>query len=334
MKLSDFKAIISPKPKVPLDELIVAAKHETLKYFGKTVQLYSPLYLSNECLNQCVYCGFNHRAKIKRITLTLEQAVKEAKAISQMGFQHILLLTGEDQRQVPIDYLEKVIIEIKKLFVSVSIEIYPLSEADYRRLVQAGVDGLTLYQESYHRPTYKKVHPLGPKRDFNWRYGGPARGAKAGIRKIGLGFLLGLYDWHYEALKLAEHIQFMLKNYWQTQIQISFPRLNPAETKFKSRYLVSDQDFVRLLCAFRLLFPQIPFTLSTREKGGFRDRIFSFGFTQMSAGSKTNPGGYTLRNRAGRQFEIADPRTPQQICRALIKAGYEPVWKDWDRSLA
>ncbi|MFA6431741.1 MAG: 2-iminoacetate synthase ThiH [Candidatus Margulisiibacteriota bacterium] len=307
------------------------ARKETLKYFGKTISLYAPLYISNECCNGCTYCGFNAKSKIKRSTLTLDQVMAEAKALKKEGFQHILLLTGEAPAKVPIEFIAEIVKKLKVLFVSISIEIYPLSVEDYRLLIDAGVDGLTIYQETYHLATYKKVHPVGPKSDYGWRYAAPERAAKAGMRKIGVGFLLGLYDWRYEATKLAEHIEYLQKNYWQTQIQISFPRLNPAETKFKVEFPVSDADFIEMVCAFRIKFPQIGFTLSTREKASFRDKIFPYGFTQMSAGSKTNPGGYSLGEKSGKQFEIADARSPKQVTAALIKAGYEPVWKDWDR---
>jgi 2-iminoacetate synthase len=268
------------------------------------------------------------------MTLNLKQALEEARFLRREGFQHILLLTGEEPSKVPVEYLENIIREIKKMFVSVSIEVYPLQEKDYGRLITAGVDGLSIYQETYHRPTYSRVHPDGPKRDFKWRYEAPERAAKAGMRKVGIGFLLGLYDWGQEAVSLAEHLQLLMKKYWRTQFQISFPRLNPAETDFKINYPVSDDDFIQLICAFRLTFPQIAFTLSTREKAAFRDKIFPLGFNQISAGSKTFPGGYTLGLKSGKQFEIADARSPRQVSKALVKSGYEPVWKDWDRVLA
>lgn len=329
MNLKEFKRLIAPGT----EPRIEAARRETLKHFGKTIQLYTPLYLSNQCVNSCAYCGFNRRSGIKRVTLNLDQIVKEARFLKREGFQHILLLTGEDRSNVPVDYLEQAVREIKKLFVSVSIEIYPLTEQEYARLISAGVDGLTIYQETYHRPTYLKVHPDGPKRDFSWRWQAPERAARAGMRKVGIGFLLGLYDWRCEAVKLAEHLDHLLRNFWQTQFQISFPRMNPAETDFKSQYPVSDEDFIRLLTAFRLTFPQIGFTLSTREKAAFRDKIFKLGFTQISAGSKTFPGAYSLGIKSGKQFEIADKRSPRQIARALKRSGYEPVWKDWERVL-
>jgi len=333
MNVKEFKKIISSKNEQELPGLMAAARQETLKYFGRVVQLYTPLYLSNECVNDCVYCGFHRQAGIKRVTLSSVQVLKEARSLKKKGFQHILLLTGEAPAAVPLDYLEEIAAKMKELFVSVAIEIYPLEEKGYRRLVKAGVDGLTIYQETYHKATYKKVHPRGPKSDFSWRDQAPARAARAGLRKIGVGFLLGLYDWRYEALKLAEHLNLLLKEHWQTQFQLSFPRLNPAETGYQTGYPVSDKEFIRLFCAFRLLFPQIGFVISTRERPEFRDKLLRFGVTQMSAGSKTSPGGYTLGLKSGQQFEIADHRSPQKITEVLLKAGYDPVWKDWERTL-
>lgn len=312
--------------------ILETARRETLKHFGRVVQLYTPLYLSNACVNRCAYCGFNQKRKIKRVTLNLAQIVQEAKYLNQEGFQHILLLTGEDRKSAPVDYLAAAVKKVKEIFVSVSIEVYPLSTAEYKTMAEAGVDGLTIYQETYHRPTYQKVHLAGPKMDYAWRYGAPERAARAGIRRIGLGFLLGLYDWRFEAAVLEKHLGYLLKQFWRTQFQISFPRLNPAETGFKSRWPVSDQDFLQLLCEFRLRFPEIGFTLSTRESAAFRDRIFPYGITQMSAGSKTYPGAYALGLKSGKQFEIADPRSPRQVAKALSARGYEPVWKDWERA--
>ena len=331
MNLRDFKKIIYGERE--LSELMVSARKETLKHFGRTIQLYAPLYISNECVNSCVYCGFNRCSGIKRSTLTIEQIIGEAKHLLSEGFQHLLLLTGEDQVKVPVGYIREAAVELKKMFTSLSIEFYPLTEEGYKTLVDAGVDGLTIYQETYHRPTYQAVHPDGPKRDYGWRFASPARGARAGIRKVGLGFLLGLYDWRFEAVQLAEHLQSLLKNYWQTQFQVSFPRINPAETAYQVKHPVGDDDFLRLVCALRLLFPEIGFALSTRERAAFRDRIFQFGITQMSAGSKTSPGGYALAQKSGKQFEIADARTPREVSRALRRSGYEPVWKDWEREL-
>lgn len=312
--------------------ILETARRETLKHFGRVVQLYTPLYLSNACVNRCAYCGFNQKRGIKRVTLNLEQIEQEAKYLNREGFQHILLLTGEDRQAVPVDYLAAAVKKVKEIFVSVSIEVYPLSEAEYKTMVEAGVDGLTIYQETYHRPTYKKVHLAGPKMDYAWRYGAPERAAQAGIRRVGIGFLLGLYDWRFETAALDKHLRYLLKKFWQTQFQISFPRLNPAETGFKSRWPVSDHDFLQLLCEFRLRFPEIGFTLSTRESAAFRDRIFPYGITQMSAGSKTYPGAYALGLKSGKQFEIADPRSPRQVAKALSARGYEPVWKDWERA--
>lgn len=311
--------------------LIQAARRQTLKYFGRAIQLYAPLYVSNECVNGCTYCGFNSKNKIKRITLTLEQVLKEADYLKSQGFQHILILSGESREKAPVGYLKEIISRLKTIFVSVAIEVYPLSTEEYRELAKSGADGLTIYQETYHLPTYRAVHPIGPKRDYQWRLNAAERAAAAGIRKIGLGVLLGLYDWRYEIARLTEHLRFLLKKHWRTQFQLSFPRINPAETDFKIKHPVSDQELVQIICRLRLLFPQIGFVLSTRERADFRNRVFPLGITSMSAGSKTFPGGYSLGTKCGKQFETADSRSVAEVIKSIEAAGYEPVFKDWER---
>jgi len=309
------------------------ARNITLKHFGKTIQLYAPLYISNECINSCTYCGFNTKSGIKRVTLTLEQIIQEGKFLRKQGFQHLLVVCGENKIKVPVSFLKEVIQNLKKDFVSISIEVYPMEENEYRELIEAGADGLTIYQETYHPETYKKVHPKGPKSNYQYRYDAPERAAKAGMRKIGLGFLLGLYDWHYEIEKLEEHLSYLLKKFWQTEYQLSFPRLNPAETNFEINYPVSDKELLEIICHLRIKFPQIGFALSTREKASLRDEIFKYGITSMSAGSKTFPGAYSLGLDSGKQFEISDNRTVKEVVTSIKKAGYEPVFKNWSEEL-
>ena len=313
--------------------LFEKAQNLTLKHFGKTIQLYAPLYISNECINSCTYCGFNTKSGIKRVTLTVEQIIQEGKFLKKQGFQHILIVCGENKQKVPVSFLKEAIKKLKEDFVSISIEVYPMEEEEYRELIEAGADGLAIYQETYHPETYKKVHPKGPKSNYQWRYEAPERAARAGMRKLGLGVLLGLYDWRYEIEKLSEQLNYLMKKYWQTQFQLSFPRLNPAETDYEIKYPVSDEDLIAIITTLRINFPQLPFTLSTRENEKFRNQILPYGITSMSAGSKTFPGGYTLGLDSGKQFEIADNRTVKEVVTSIKKAGYEPVFKDWDREL-
>ncbi|MBI5400127.1 2-iminoacetate synthase ThiH [Candidatus Saganbacteria bacterium] len=316
-----------------LDLIAAQARQETIKYFGRVIQLYAPLYLSNECENCCTYCGFNAGRRIKRITLNVEQAVAEARVLRKAGFRHILVLTGEARQSVPVSYLEQIIKRLKTIFVSISLEVYPLATEEYRTLIQAGVDGLTIYQETYDRQTYNRVHRFGPKKNYEWRLKTAERAAAAGMRRIGLGVLLGLHDWRDEAPALADHLNYLLKKYWRTQFQLSFPRINPVEAGFKVPYPVSDRELLHLIISFRLLFPQVGFVLSTREPARLRDKIFSFGITQMSAGSKTSPGGYALKTGGGEQFNIADGRGVPAVVAAIKKAGYEPIFKDWESVL-
>lgn len=325
----EFVQLLLPKTKEELHILANQAHNISLKKFGKTISLYAPLYLSNECQNKCAYCSFNLENQYPRITLTKEQALNEAKILYQQGFRHILLVSGEAPQKVNLEYLTEIIRSLKSLFPSISLEIYPLPEQGYKTLKNAGASALTIYQETYHRETYQKLH-CGPKSDFDFRYQTPERAAKAGMRKIGLGFLLGLYDWKFEALELFRHIHFLMKKYWKTQIAISFPRIRSTLQNFVAPYPVSDEEFIQLICALRLAFPEAELVISTREKSDLRDQLVHLGINTMSAGSKTSPLGYTQSQTNKGQFEVEDSRTPQEVSSALKNQGFDAMWKDWD----
>jgi 2-iminoacetate synthase len=330
--IEELKILISPGAMDYLEEMAVRAKEITRLRFGKTIFLYNPLYISNECINQCIYCGFNAKNKILRVTLTIDEIIKEAEELKKQGFEHILLLTGEAPNKVPLTYLKEVILAVKKVISQVSIEIYPLDESGYRELSEAGCDGITIYQETYNREIYKIIHPAGPKKDFDKRYNTPLYAAKAGLRGVGLGFLLGLTPWREEILKLYEHGKMVLKADWRVKLAFSFPRLRPHEGGFKVKYPVSDRELAQMIFAFRVLFPDGELVLSTRESKSFRDGLIGLGITRISAGSSTQPGGYTSVKNAGEQFEISDNRTPSEIAKLIEEKGFEPVWKDWDWS--
>ncbi len=325
----EFIQLLLPKTKEELRILAQKAHEISLKKFGKTISLYAPLYLSNECENKCAYCSFNFDNKFPRLTLTKEQALKEAETLHQQGFRHILLVSGEAPQKINLNYLGEIIQNLKPLFPSISLEIYPLSEEGYRTLKNAGASALTIYQETYHRETYQKFH-CGPKSNFDFRFQTPERGAKAGLRKVGLGFLLGLYDWKFEALKLYQHIHFLMKKYWQTQIAISFPRIRSTLQNFAAPYPVSDLEFIQLICAMRIAFPEAELVISTRENSQLRDQLVYLGINTMSAGSKTSPLGYTQPQENKGQFEVEDNRNPQEVSSALKNQGFDAMWKDWD----
>lgn len=328
--LNDLLSLLSPAAEPFLEEMAQHAHRLTAQRFGKVISLFTPIYLSNFCTNSCAYCGFNCRNNIERLTLTPEQALAEGKFIRDLGFRHVLLLTGEAPKIASMDYFRRVLEKLRPIFPSISVEIYPMSTENYQELISNGVDGLTIFQETYHEEIYSQVHLGGKKRDFRWRLEGPDRGGAAGFRRIGLGALLGLADWRTEAFFVALHAQYLMRTYWRTQVSISFPRLRPASGSFQPLYTISDADLVQILAALRLFLPDAGFTLSTRETPSLRDHLIPLGITQMSAGSRTDPGGYTMGGNAEAQFEVSDSRSPSEVIEVIRQKGYEPVWKDWD----
>ena len=331
----DAATLFSPAARPYLEDMARRAHSLTVQRFGKVIQMYVPMYLSNECNNICTYCGFSFNNEIKRHTLTVDKALNESMILHRMGFRHILLLTGEEIKYVGVDYIEAVVKIIRPHFHSVSLEVQPLSAGQYRRLINAGVDGLTVYQETYHSETYRNIHLKGRKRNFEWRLETPERGAQAGMRRLNIGALLGLSDnWRTEGFYVAAHAAYLLRHYWQSQLLISFPRLRPAEGDYAAHQTVTNSALVQLICGMRLLFPDAGLVLSTRESASLRDMLIPLGITHMSAGSRTNPGGYSDEHVSGEQFAVDDNRSPEEVARVIDRHGYEPVWKDWDREFA
>ncbi|MDQ3190463.1 MAG: 2-iminoacetate synthase ThiH [Bacteroidota bacterium] len=328
--LEDFKALISPAAAPYLEQMAAKSRQLTLKRFGNTIQMYVPLYLSNECQNICTYCGFSLDNKIRRITLNEQQILLEVKAIKALGYDHVLLVTGEANKTVGVDYFERVIKLIKPYFSHISIEVQPLEEDEYERLIQTGLNTVLVYQETYHKEEYKTHHPKGKKSNFEYRLQTADRLGQAGIYKIGLGVLFGLEDWRTDAFYTAMHLNYLEKKYWKTKYSISFPRLRPAEGVLQPKVIMSDRELVQLICAYRIFNEEIELSISTRESKKFRDNIINLGITSMSAGSKTNPGGYAVEPESLEQFEIDDKREPAEIAQMLKSQGYEAVWKDWD----
>jgi 2-iminoacetate synthase len=294
------------------------------------MHMYAPLYLSNECLTTCVYCGFARELPIARKTLTPEETRTEARYLLAQGFRSILLLTGEHERLTGVEFLEDRIRLLAGEVPNLAIEVQVWSEDEYRRLVQAGCDGVVIYQETYDPQTYARVHLAGRKRHFEWRLLGPERAARAGARRVGIGALLGLHDdWRYEALAVAAHARFLMKRYWRTQVTVSVPRLRPSAAGYQPQVVVDDRSLVQLVCALRLGLPDAGIVISAREAAELRDGLFGVGITHTSAGSHTDPGGYTEPDEATGQFEVADLRPPAEVARRLRELGYEPVWEDW-----
>ncbi|WP_307451902.1 MULTISPECIES: 2-iminoacetate synthase ThiH [Chryseobacterium] len=328
--LDDFINLISPAASVKLETMAKLAQQLTRKRFGKTIQLYAPLYLSNECQNICTYCGFSLDNSIKRKTLSDTELMIEATVLKSMGVNHVLLVSGEANKTVGVSYFLNAIKLLRPHFANISIEVQPLSEEEYCLLHDAGVNAVLVYQETYHQEVYKEYHPKGKKSNFNFRLDTPDRVGRAGIHKIGLGVLLGLEDWRVDSFFNALHIDYLQKQYWKSRFSVSFPRLRPAEGIIEPNFIMSDKDLLQLICAYRIWNEDLEISISTRENETFRDHIVSLGATAMSAASKTNPGGYAVDKESLEQFETSDDRSMEEIKAVIRNAGYDPVMKDWD----
>lgn len=328
--LDDFMALISPAAIPYLEQMALMSQQLTQQRFGKTIQLYVPLYLSNECQNICTYCGFSYDNPIRRKTLSGTEIMEEVMAIRQMGYEHVLLVTGEANQTVGMDYFKKVFPLIRQHFAQISMEVQPMETEDYAALIPLGLHTVLVYQETYHEEDYRKHHPKGKKSKFSYRLDTPDRLGAAGIHKIGLGVLIGLEDWRTDSFFTALHLDYLQRTYWQTKYSISFPRLRPFSGGLTPKVEMKDRELVQLICAYRLFNEDIDLSLSTRESEKFRDHLVQLGITTMSAGSKTNPGGYAVDTQSLEQFEISDERTPDEIAAMIRRQGYEPVWKDWD----
>lgn len=323
-------ALLSPAAGAMIEELAAHAHRATVERFGKTMQMYAPLYLSNECVCTCTYCGFSQGLDIRRKTLRLDEVAREASTLAGRGFRNILLVSAEHPKHVGVEYVARCIAETKHHVPYVGLEIAAAEEEDYRSYVDAGCDGVVLYQETYDPDVYAAHHLGGPKKRYAWRMDALERAACGGIRHLGIGALLGLADWRFDALALLAHARWLERHCWRAQINISFPRINPAEGGYTPAHPVGVAEFVRILCLFRLALPTAGLALSTRESPALRDRLVPLGITHMSAGSSTEPGGYEHPGEAGEQFELEDRRSPHEVASGLRAMGYEPVFKDWE----
>ena len=331
----DFAALLSPAARPFLETMAREAQRLTRHHFGRTISLYAPIYFSNLCSADCLYCGFAVCSGVKdeRVTLTDEQIEAECRALKAMGYDSVLLLTGESPNAVPPARMAEVVAMANRHFSSVSVEVYSLEEADYALLCENGLEGVTIYQETYDRELYSEVHPRGLKRDFDYRIDTLERAGNAGVRKLTVGALLGLFDWHIDLIWTAMHARHLQKRCWRSSVAVSFPRLLHTPPRFRVDYPMSDAELVQAILAMRLFLPEAGFNLSTRESALFRDRVMPLGITSMSAGSSTRPGGYGSRGEEVlEQFEVEDTRSPEEVVAMIRRAGYDPVWKDFDRA--
>jgi 2-iminoacetate synthase len=354
-----FAAMIEPVADAVLEARARQAEVLTRRNFGRTMRLFAPLYVSNECVNNCSYCGFSRDNPILRTTLTVDQVVREAKHLHGLGFRNVLLVAGEHPKFVSEGYLQDCLDALKPFIPTLALEVGPMEDDQYADVVAHGAEGLVVYQETYHRETYQKLHTAGPKKNFDWRLDCPERAYNGGFRRIGIGALFGLADWKHEALALAAHLEYLYKHCWKAQFTIAFPRMRPYAGNYEyqtdDRLLLGDRQFVQLMIAFRTLFPQVGIVVSTREPAPLRDKLVHLGATHMSAGARTEPGGYTgaghddvhltvrgrrveLERKSGceratEQFQIHDSRSPQEVAAMLRGQGIDPVWKDWDEAI-
>lgn len=334
--LEEFAVLLSPNAEKYLENMAQISAETTHKYFGKTMRIFAPLYLSNDCVNNCLYCGFARRHSIDRRTLSLNEVSRELDAIHSLGFRSVLLVASENPKLVSSGYMKSCVEIAAEKIPSVSIEIAPSKVSDYAEYVDAGCEGLTVFQETYSEKIYPTLHPAGPKANFEWRLSTPERGAQAGMRKLGLGALLGLNEWRFEILALALHAKFLSHNFWRTQVSVSLPRMRPAEGGFSplSENIPNDRQIVQTVCALRMFLSRLSIVVSTRESAKLRDGLMGLGVTQMSAFSSTRPGGYAERAESGEQFQIDDSRSPEEFSRALKARGIDPVWKDFDFAIS
>lgn len=330
--IEDFMALISPAAAPYLEQMALRSRELTQMRFGRTIGMYIPLYITNSCTNSCVYCGFNRHNKFPRVVLTPAEIENECKAIRELGpFENLLLVTGENPRVAGTDYLEEALRVCRPYFSNLTIEVMPLPAEDYRRLTESGLNGVVCFQETYHRERYKTYHPAGMKSNFEWRVNGFDRMGQAGVHKIGMGVLIGLEDWRTDVTMMARHLLYLRKNYWRTRYSVNFPRMRPSEGHFQPNVVMSDRELAQLTFAFRIFDPDVDISYSTRENHQFRNNMATLGVTTMSAGSKTDPGGYATYPSSLEQFAISDPTGPLEVAADLRALGREPVWKDWDR---
>ena len=333
LSLSEIKNVLHNQDPIFLEDLAQKAHAITLQYFGRTISLYAPLYLSNYCSSECTYCGFKSKNRIKRFKLTDEQMHQEMSFVAKQGIENILMLTGESYKATPLSYLEEAVSTAKQYFPSISLEVHPMDETDYKTLFEKGVDGITVYQETYDRERYQQVHLSGTKADYDYRYGTPERAARGGMRHIAMGILLGLSGISEDLFALYQHLRYMEKNFPGVEYSLSFPRFQPIKGIDFTDRMADDITLIKIICLTRITFPRVGINLSTREKPKLRDHALKLGITRMSAGSNTAVGGYTQLEKSDQdpQFDIEDTRSVRDIIAMLKRNDFDPVLTDWRR---
>ncbi len=330
--IEDFQALVSPAAAPHLETMARLSQQYTRQRFGNTISMYIPLYLTNSCTNSCIYCGFNHHNPLPRTILTEEEIENEYKAIKRLApFDNLLLVTGENPAKAGVPYLQRALRLAKPYFSHLQIEVMPLKTEAYKLLIDAGLNGVICFQETYNRERYATYHPRGMKSRFEWRVNGFDRMGQAGVHKIGLGVLIGLEDWRTDVTLMAYHLRYLQKHYWQTRYSVNFPRMRPSENGgFQPNILMTDRELAQLTFATRIFDRDVDISFSTRESARIRNHMATLGVTSLSAESKTEPGGYFSYPQSLEQFHVSDERTATEVERDLKRMGLEPVWKDWD----
>jgi 2-iminoacetate synthase len=345
-RFAGFEAALSPR--VPLEEIAREAADVTSHHFRSRpsdatqrkvsraellprwrMRLYAPLYLSNYCVNHCLYCAFRFPNELDRVHLSVEEAMAEAELLRAQGHRHLLVVAGDFPKLTSADYLVTIIRQLVAREFSVAVEVAPQGTIAYAKMMRAGACGVTLYQETYQEETYSRIHPRGPKMWFDWRLEALERAAEAGINRLGLGILLGLGDPVLDTRCLIRHGLYLLDRFPDVKLAFSLPRIHEAPDSFESGVAVDDETFIRLYCALRFSFPSADLILSTREPPELRDQLARICITQMSAGSCTAPGGYAgIENgsHTREQFPIFDHRTTSQVADALERSGFDLSW--------
>ena len=332
--LSQIKETLEDNRVECLEDLAQQAKQIKEQYFGRTIGLYAPVYLSNFCSSHCTYCGFHSHNKIKRFKLTGDQMHREMRFLADQGIKNILMLTGESYQATPLSYLKESVEVAKEYFPNISLEVHPMETFEYAELFQTGVDGITVYQETYDRNRYKEVHLSGVKADYDFRLQAPERAAQGGIRQISMGILLGLSkDLAEDLHALFQHVRYMVKYFPGVEYSLSFPRIQPVKGERFARCDVNDRQFIKIICLTRILFPRVGINLSTRERPQLRDHALELGITKISAGSNTSVGGYTIeaRDEQHPQFDIEDDRSVREVIKLLKQKNLDPIYTEWRR---
>ncbi len=332
LSTTDFISLLSSAAGQCLEAMAQKAVGLTRQHFGRTIQLYTPLYLSDHCENRCVYCSFSAGHSFTRRKLSLEEVEREAACIALTGLRHILILTGESRKESPVGYIADCARILKRYFHSIAVEIYPLTTNGYENLLEAGVDGLTIYQETYDETVYRDIHPVGPKRNYRFRLEAPERGGQSRMRQVNIGVLLGLTDWRKDVFALGLHARYLMDRYPEVELGVSVPRLRPHAGQYAGSCPVTDRELVQIILALRLFIPRLGISLSTREDACLRDNLLPLGITRLSAGSVTAVGGHTKNAGAEDalpQFQIADHRKVEEMMAIIRGRGYNPILSDW-----